>query len=125
MVLGLESTEIHRLVGESEETKLSRTRLNEKLETLQRGLHDIKRFQRHRDGSTVLNADSSQLSAADFHVDEAAPAHVNASAGTGQDSSESPDSDVGDLDWEVPRSPFHLSRLRFQVGGKEGQHDHL
>jgi hypothetical protein len=44
----LGTEEIQRLVGESEETASSRTKLNEKRTLLQKGLQDLKRFQTHR-----------------------------------------------------------------------------
>lgn len=48
-VLELNEADTKALVGESEETALTRTKLDEKLGLLQKGLQDIKRFQTHRD----------------------------------------------------------------------------
>jgi hypothetical protein len=52
-VLELQPAEIKRLVGESEETATARTRVVNKLRTLERGLRDIRCFQEHRNASST------------------------------------------------------------------------
>jgi hypothetical protein len=52
-VLELHPDKIKNLVGESEETTIARTKVVEKLRTLERGLQDIKSFQGHRNASSA------------------------------------------------------------------------
>lgn len=48
MVFELDDEEIHRIVAESDETSVERSRYTEKLSVLEDGLHDLKRLDRHR-----------------------------------------------------------------------------
>lgn len=61
-VLDLAADDVTRLVGESDETAYTRRKLTEKLTTLQAGLKDIKRYERHGDRPHVASQGTTKLS---------------------------------------------------------------
>ncbi|KFA51298.1 hypothetical protein S40293_04398 [Stachybotrys chartarum IBT 40293] len=117
-VLELESAEISHLVGENDETASRRTNLTNKLQTLQKGLQDIKRFQRHRGATAVLVQRTSRSPVPKSQASEEIVPTPPASA----KDPETPD--LQEQGWEVPVSQFYLSRQIFQNGGNGQQLDH-
>lgn len=97
-VLELEPAEIKHLVGENDETALKRTKLIEKLKTLQKGLQDIKRFQRHRDATSATLQRTSQSSVLESHASEVTYPTPSTSV------KDLETSDLREQGWEIPSS---------------------